>query len=144
MDEILVDENARGSEGLEKAAKVVTIDKDGDGDADVVVITEVSDAKALEELKWWQQGDAAMETVDAIEARQGNRRQREVLDQLEQWWTAALHGSFTAHLDAGDGDGGKDVSFDNDDGQGQLKALSRERYVTIFTKVRERARVRVP
>ena len=30
-DEVVVDENARGGEVLGKAAKVVTIDKDGDG-----------------------------------------------------------------------------------------------------------------
>ena len=81
-DEVVVDENARGGEVLDKAAKVVTIDKDGDGDADVVVITEVSDAAALEELKWWQQGDTALEQAEVIEARQGNRRKQEVLEQV--------------------------------------------------------------
>ena len=81
-DEVVVDENARGGEAIGMAAKVVTIDKDGDGDADVVVITEVTDAAALEELKWWQQGDTALEQAEVIEARQGNRRKQEVLEQV--------------------------------------------------------------
>lgn len=54
-----------------------------------VALTVVSDTKVLEELKWWQQGDAALETCDMIEARQGNRRKEEVLRQLETWWEAA-------------------------------------------------------
>ena len=87
-----------------------------------VALTVVSDTKVLEELKWWQQGDAALETCDMIEARQGNRRKEEVLRQLETWWEAALHGSFSATLDAGDGNGAKDFSLRNDDGQGEVSS----------------------
>ena len=150
-----------------------------------VALTVVSDASQLEELKWWQQGDTALETANMIEARQGNRRKEQVLKELEGWWEAALLGSFSATLDRGDGEGARHFSVSNDDGQGevcdrdtgsiervhkpaattlssdmihfrlqltlspsvhlpwcrthyrtpQLTALTRERYVTIFTKI---------
>ena len=87
-----------------------------------VALTVVSDTKVLEELKWWQQGDAALETCDMIEARQGNRRKEEVLRQLETWWGGGPARLLQRYARRRRWQRRKGLSLRNDDGQGEVSS----------------------
>ena len=61
-----------------------------------VPVTEVTDASQIQNLRWHEQGDARFQDADMLQRRAALRRDKVVLTELNVWWDAALHGSFSA------------------------------------------------
>ena len=96
------------------------------------VVTTASNQEEIDQLRWWQQGDEKLETVAMLEKRHANRHDAAVVAELENWWQAALHGSFSATLRTGEKN--VDVDLRGLTG-GQLKALTKARYCDVFAKI---------
>ena len=63
---------------------------------------EVEGAQTLEEVPYWLQGDAALHTDEAIDARSKLRGHRLIVDELQRWWATAQRsmqsaGDLSAH-----------------------------------------------
>lgn len=57
------------------------------------VATKVESEEALGSMKLWEQGDEALYTREALEARYRNRSDKRVWKWLDIWWTTAMeHG----------------------------------------------------
>jgi hypothetical protein len=93
----------------------------------------VSSTEELEGLRWWQQGSEELHTQQMLELRAANRSDRAVRANLEIWWDAALHGSFSAVLRKSE-DEAVNVDLSNLDG-GQKDKVDRQRYCDIMTKL---------
>ena len=64
-------------------------------------VLEVNDASLLEKISFHAQGDAELNNVAALNARQKLKRNPRVARELDRWWAAALG---TAHLSRADAD----------------------------------------
>ena len=89
-----------------------------------VTITQVSAAEDLANLRWHEQGDEAMETVEMLELRRQNRAAPQVVDVLDVWWRAVAQGQFGD--DPPKKAKGKDAA---------KKGIGRKGYVAAVTKV---------
>lgn len=97
------------------------------------VVTEVTDEAQIAELRWHEQGDAALEEAAALEQRHANRESAVVKEALELWWEAATRGSF--EWCATDDD--KVAHREDDDAaeDEQRNQLDESHYKKIFTKI---------
>ena len=96
-------------------------------------VTEVTDASDVANLRWYEQGDASLQTAAALEARAALRRDRVVLQELNAWWNAALNGSFPAARAAA-AEGGADS-----DDPAASHSIDKSRYCAIKFIKRPRA-----
>ena len=80
------------------------------------VLFEVSSPGQQKAVPLWQQGDATLHTVEALEARGKLRRDPAVVELLHRWWVAAQR-SLQSGTD------------------GQASSLKCEHYVTVHVKI---------
>ena len=98
----------------------------------VTPVTEVTSASQIAELRWYEQGDAQLQTKEMLAIRAGLRCDKVVLQELNTWWEAALTGSFAAAKAAG-----VDTSYeDKVDNDGRTTGINRHRYCAISNTLR--------
>ena len=64
-------------------------------------VLEVGDESLLDKIAFHAQGDAELNSVEALNTRQKLKRNPRIARELERWWAAALG---TAHLSRADAD----------------------------------------
>lgn len=110
--------------GLPETHKTVPLQKAEEMPVKRETKTEVASAEELASLRWHQQGDEAMETVEMLELRRQNRTAVQVVDALEVWWRAVEQGKF-----------GDDLPKQPKGKDATKKGIGRKGYVAAITKV---------
>lgn len=90
--------------------------------------TEVVSEEERANLRWWQQGDEEMQTVEMLERRRALRTDGPVKEALEEWWRAVEDGQVgtASRAQSKKGKGGS---------AGGAKTVGRKVYVEAITKV---------
>ena len=83
---------------LHRSAKVKQLTQLRPTAAEARQVITHADEKDLESLRWYQQGDEGLYTVNNLQARMNNRHAPEVLDVLQLWWESVMHGSTSTSI----------------------------------------------